>query len=401
MRNKGTGDWRKRSKSGYFISNTPEYELLLDDESVKKWTSKLRKKTGWKTTIPGFLRTLHRFCKYSGKMPAELVTAATNIDGTERQEELVSANLQVTELVRKFINKLLNSGKREAARHVRTSLLSFFKANGISLKLDVIPRIAKKDDIILTKSQIHTMADYAGSLRNRAIILCMFQSGLGIVALRNLDYKHVKKDLERARIPIRVRITSSISGKASQVPFYAFLQAEACESLRAYISERKRRIEKMKERMINVGKLAPKSPLFASEGKNVPFGERMAVSSVWRIIKNSARRAGLDEGRIQPNHLRKAFEAELNRSIKDEGTKRYLMGNPNRDAKYEIEEVERKYLICNFSRQEEDGFSTIKNFVKSLGIKKLDMRINRLLEQNPQMTEIEAIRSIVLKEYVN
>lgn len=393
-------DWRKRSKSGYFISNTPEYKLLLDDKSVKKWTSKLRKKTGWKTTVPSFLRTLHRFSKYAGKMPAELIATAADIDDISRQEELAPANPQVTELVKKFLDELLGSGKRETARHVRTSLLSFFKANGISLKLDVIPRITRKFDFILSNKQIYAMADYAGSVRNRAIILCMFQSGLGIVALRNLDYEHVKKDLERNRIPIRIRITSSISGKASQIPFYAFLKAEACESLRAYINQRKRRIKGMEEGMIDAAELTPKSPLFASEGKNVPFGERMAFSSIWRVIKNSANRAGLDKERIQPNHLRKAFEAELNRSIIDEKTKKYLMGNPVRGVKYEVKEVERKYLMCNFGREELNSLPIIKDFVKSLGIRGLDTRIKQILEQNPQMTEIEAIRSIVRKEYV-
>ncbi|MFX0069233.1 MAG: tyrosine-type recombinase/integrase [Promethearchaeota archaeon] len=399
MQNEMTKDWRKRSKGGYFISNTPEYELLLDDESVKKWTSNLKKKTGWKTTIPSFLRTLQRFSRYSGKMPAELVEAATDTGDTDRQEELVPANPQVTELARNFIDELLGSGKRETARHIRTSLLSFFKANGISLKLDVIPRIRKKDDTVLTNKQIYTMADYAGSLRNRAIILCMFQSGLGIVALRNLDYKHVRNDLEKDRIPARVRVTSTISKKASQMPFYAFLQTEACESLKAYINERKRRIERMKERMISVKGLTPESPLFASEGKNVPFGERMAISSIWRVIKNSANRAGLDGGKIQPNHLRRAFEAELNRVIKDKEIRKYLMGSPIRGAKYRLEEIDRKYLMCNFSRQEQNSLPIVKDFVQSLGIKKLDLKIRQVLEKNPKMTEIEAIRLIVRKDY--
>ena len=126
----------------------------------------------------------------------------------------------------------------------------------------------------------------------------------------------------------------------------------------------------------------------------------MAISSMWRVIKNSADRAGLDKQRVQPNHLRKAFEAELNRSIKDEETKKYLMGSPNRGVKYKIEEVERKYLMCNFSRQELNNLSIIKDFVQSLGIKELDIKIQEILEKNPRMTEIEAIRSILRKDYV-
>ncbi|MDI6904248.1 MAG: hypothetical protein QMD13_01980 [Candidatus Bathyarchaeia archaeon] len=77
------------------------------------------------------------------------------------------------------------------------SEIFFLKANGISLELDSIPRVTKKEEFIPNKEQVYAMADYAGSPRNRAIILCMYQSGLGITALRNLNYRHVKEQLEK------------------------------------------------------------------------------------------------------------------------------------------------------------------------------------------------------------
>lgn len=215
-------DWRKRSKRGYFVSTTPEYKPLLKDENVQKWILNLKKKAGSKTTVPNFLRTLHKFTRYSGKSPNELITIASSTKKLDLQEELTSATPEITKLVQKFLNELLSSRKQEKARHVRTCLMSFFKANGISLELESIPRVTKKEEIIPSKEQIYTMADYAGSPRNRAIILCMYQSGLGITALRNLKIGHVKEQLEKNRIPIRIRITSRINEKASQVPFYTF-----------------------------------------------------------------------------------------------------------------------------------------------------------------------------------
>ncbi len=321
-------DWRKRSERGYFISTPPEYKVLLKDESVKKWISNLKKKAGWRTTVPSFLRTLYKFTEYSSKSPNELIAIASTTKKLAQPEELTYATPVITELTQSFLNELLSSDKRESARHVRTCLMSFFKANGISLELKNIPRVTKKEEIIPSKEQVYAMADYAGSLRNRAIILCMYQSGLGITALRNLDYGYVKKQLEKNRIPIRIRITSRINKRASQVPFYTFFGAEACDSLKAYINERKRKIRKMREKEANVRELTANSPLFASEGKNVPFGDRMAVSSIWRVVKDSAERAKLEKEKVKPNSLTKAFEAELNRSLMDEETKKYLMGSP-------------------------------------------------------------------------
>ena len=394
-------DWRERSKRGYFVSKAPEYKSLLKDESIKKWTMNLKKKAGWRTTIPSFLRTLYKFTKYSGKSPNELIAIGSTAKKIEPREEPASATLATIKLVQDFINELLSSGKRERARHVRTCLTSFFKANGISLALERIPRQTKKEEVILSKDHVYAMADYAGSLRNRAIILCMYQSGLGITALRNLDYGHIKNQLENKRVPIRIRITSRINTKVSQVPFFAFFGAEACNALRAYVTERKRKTQKMREKGADVRELTDNSPLFASEGKNVPFGDRMAVSSIWRVIKDSAERAGLQREKIQPNSVRKAFEAELHGSILDLETKKYLMGNPVQGMKYNIDKIERKYLICNFSRSELGKLIIIKEFVKSLGIKELETKIRNSLTLNPQMTEMEAIGFIIRKEFAS
>jgi len=394
-------DWRKRSKRGYFISTPPEYKLLLKDESVKKWILNLKKKAGWRTTVPSFLRTLYRFTEYSGKSPNELITIASSTKELDQPEQLTSATPAITELAQRFINELLSSGKRERARHVRTCLTSFFRANGISLKLDSIPRVPKKEEGIPSKEQVYAMADYAGSLRNRAIILCMFQSGLGITALRNLNYRHVKEQLEKNRMLIRIRITSRINKKASQMPFYTFFGAEACVSLSVYIKERRRKTQKMREKGASMRELTESSPLFASEGKNVSFGDRMAVSSIWRIVKDTAERAGLEKEKIRPNSLTKAFEAELNRSPVDEETRKYLMGSPIHGMKYKINEVEKKYLICNFGRSELSKLTIVSEFIRSLEIKELETKIRKILTLNPQMTEIEAIRFIVRKEFTS
>jgi site-specific recombinase XerD len=391
-------DWRKRSRRGYFVSTTPEYKPLLKDASVQKWILNLKKKAGWRTTIPNFLRTLHKFTEYSAKSPSELITISSSTKKLDQREELTSATPEITEIVQEFINELLSSGKQEKARHVRTCLKSFFKANDISLELGSIHRVTKKEEIIPSKEQIYTMADYAGSPRNRAIILCIYQSGLGIAALRNLKIGHVQEQLGKNKIPLKIRITSRINKKASQVPFYTFFGAEACDALRAYVNERKRKIQKMMKKGVNVKELTESSPLFASEGKNVPLGDRMAVSSLWRVIKDSAERAGLQKERIQPNSLRKAFAAELNRSLIDEETRKYLMGNLIHGIKHNVDKVEQKYLMCNFSRQVLGKLIVIKEFVQSLGIKELETRIQKARDQHPQMTEMEAIRFVMRKE---
>jgi len=396
-------DWRKRSDQGYFISAPKVFEPILKDNSVQKWMLKLKEKAGWRATVPGFLRTLFKFSEYCGKSPSELIALARSRAElgeqiAEQPEELVPASLEVQEVTAKFVNEMLNSGKRESARHTRACLTSFFRANGISLHLDIVSKSAKKIEVVPTKEQVYVMADYTRSLRDRAIVLCMYQSGLGIKPLRNLNYGHIKEQIQKNKTPIRVHVTSEIVERPLPVAYYTFFGAEACETLNAYLNERKRRIKKMREGGKKVKTLMPSSPLFASEGRNLPYGGRMAISSIWRVIKNSAEKAGLKKESVWPSGLRKIFKIELDRSPLDRDTKQFLMGHPVPDKKYDINEVEQSYLMCNFGRIKLDRLAVIREFVRSLGIEELEIKIKSVQAQTPQMTEEDALKFLVYTE---
>jgi len=383
----------RRSDRGYFVSVIPQYISLLKDDAVKRWVANLKKKAGWRTTVPGFLRILHKFANYTDKKPEEMVVMAAKTIEAGPEEKSTLPTSEITQLSKVFISRLLDSGKRESARRARTCLVSFFRANGLSLELENIPRVPKRGELVLKKRQIYAMADYATSLRNRAIILYMYHSGLGIIALRNLNYGHVKKQLEKNRVPVRIHITSHISKRALQVPYYAFFGEEACEALKAYINERKRKFQVIVEqaderenRSFDVN-----SALFASEGRNVTFGERMAISSIWRVITDAAERTGLEKGKFRPGFLRKAFELELDRAPIDEQTRNYLKGKKNHGMKYNIQEVERQYMEINFSRTELNKLGIIKEFVQSIGITEINREIQTVLRNQPEMTEMDAL----------
>ncbi len=124
----------------------------------------------------------------------------------------------------------------------------------------------------------------------------------------------------------------------------------------------------------------------------------MAISSIWRIIKNSAEKAGLKKESVWPSCLRKAFEAELDRSPLDRDTKQFLKGHPVPDKKYDVNEVEQKYLMCNLSRTKLDKLAILREFVRSLGIEELETKIKRVQAQIPQMTEEDALKFLVHTE---
>lgn len=180
-------------------------------------------------------------------------------------------------------------------------------------------------------------------MRDRAIVLTLFQSGIRVGTLCNLNFGHVKSYLyPELKIPIRLRITENIDTKlrGQEIPFYyTFLQEDACKALKEYCD--KTHIESNDEK-----------PLFLSK-----TGRRLNRVLVWLIVKKCVKRAGLDPESIWTHSLRKSFRKILNASQMDEDTKEAIMGHKLPGARgnyfdmHDIDEIERKYTQCNFSRE--------------------------------------------------
>jgi len=85
------------------------------------------------------------------------------------------------------------------------------------------------------------MAFAAVSLRDRALILRTFQSGL-----KNYQIAEIRR-FERTdgRVPIVVQVTPALKGRIPRavredVEYHTFLGSEACEALKLYLDNRRR-----------------------------------------------------------------------------------------------------------------------------------------------------------------
>ena len=71
---------------------------------------------------------------------------------------------------------------------------------------------------------MYQIIDGAHTIRDRAVLLVLFQSGLRVDALCNLRYKDVKSQLyPEMKIPLNLKITDDIDTKTSRLR-HAFLQ---------------------------------------------------------------------------------------------------------------------------------------------------------------------------------
>ena len=139
------------------------------------------------------------------------------------------------------------------------------------------------------------MVDVCRRPVDRSVILFLFQSGIRVNALHRLDYGHVREQLERNRVPIHLKITSDIDTRlrgAGLSYYYTFIGKETVDALKAYIRQLKSKGVELKD----------EDPLFRSK-----YGGRLAMQSIYRIVKTAVGRLGIDRRRIWPNLLRKSF----------------------------------------------------------------------------------------------
>ncbi len=327
----------KRERGGRFASGPRSYEWLLKNSLARDW-------------IDGYTSEETRHKKL---YQLEKVILASRLAGPD--ELLRLSDREIKNLVRKVANWYLQQGRGVWARQITITMKGFLEAHdrGLDFKRSERMRTPARKKIafehVPTKAEIYRMAEYAGSPRNKAILLCLFQSGVRVGCLCNWTHSLVGKQLyPELKMPVRIRVTPATDNKLSLygLSYYVTgLKDEAARALRSYLDFR---IEQ------GWDPRAP-DPLFvhADMGRNE---SRIKRVHVWRVVKASARRAGLAPESVWVHCLRKSFRKILNATPQiDEDTKEALMGHklPGSRGSYfdyhDEDEVMSKYMQADFS----------------------------------------------------
>lgn len=383
-----------RSKRGLFSKGPKVYDSLLKYQCVANWIN------GYDSnfTRDNFLRALRVFVQYTEMTPDELL----KLEPQDAKQRLVTLSRSIRD-----------QGKSAWAFGIIKSVRSFYRHHGIDLKLQRTERIrvVRKRvniEIIPSKEQVYKMADLAGSPRDRAIILCLWQSGVRIGCLNRWTFSLVKDQISGKGIkaPVYLKITESVDTKlrSYDVPYYyTFLQREAAEALRDYL----------KWRTDNGDKLKPDSPVFVTQSTSLR-GTAIRPGSIREVIKQCAVNAGIEPERIWTHCLRKAFRKVLNNSDVDEDTRESLMGHklPGSRGNYfdshDVDEIAKKYMRCNFARNEampedvrkEMLLSLWRDQAKMYGIDPMRVRLEKekILGRQPNPDEeLEVIKTEIKK----
>lgn len=366
--------------------------------SVQRWIHRLSRR-GSVSTLRAYFKLLAWFVRFIGDSPDDFVKLPKD---------------EVADRVQSFCDKFSDEGKKSTALNAMKALRSFLKANKFKLEeleLDASYRIMKKPEHVPTREEVYRMASVC-DLKWRAIILCLFQSGLRNSALRALTYEMFKDQLESEAVPIKVHITSRLrkvlpDACKEDVDYWTFFGAEACEALRQYINWRREKNGRIQEDEL----------LFPSDSRSLSKEDRhrkpMDQWHLTRIVKKAARRAGIKRWHdVRAHSLRKTFRSVLDAGYVNGGQmaeddKEYLMGHklPGAKAPYHnanIDVLAQRYMKLNWAPTtqvtKEAKVEMIKTFAKSLGIEEIDVKIQKIREGHSELDEMEALGKIMREE---
>lgn len=349
------------SETATAITEVPSY---LEYLKVDGWTSEyvsvdlllkhLSRKSGSEASRKAYLRRVYLLCISTGLTPDELGKLPKS---------------KIEKLVQEHADSY-NDGKH-SIRYVNNIihlLKTFFKVNGfkgakvLEIESYYMPsRYRKRPEYIPKKHEIYKMADSACSLRNRAINLTLYSSGLRNSTLRAHLYRDVehelKKGIDNIMIPVypEMKLVDPNACK-NNIPYYTFICDEATQALKLYLREREEKY----------GRILGYEPLFASDYNQIPREERsskiMSPRQLQQVVKQAARRAGIPKSRyVTPHCLRKSFDSVLHSELIDGGrldpkVQEFFAGHilpGSQDAyfdKTDVEQLRAEYSKLNFGR---------------------------------------------------
>lgn len=265
-----------------------------------------------------YARRLTDFCNFIDKNPTELMEEALE----EHSQEL--RNEKVSNYVEDYLDELKDKGKSiNTIKNRFDTLKSFF--NDFNIDKSVIKNIKDFSNENLTFDEIPTRehvrkAVNVSGLRDKAIILLHFTSGMGAIELRYLTYRDFidsvdeyldLNDEEKLNIPKVVSEldkrediigTWQIKKIKNEIPYTAFNSPESTQAILDYLMDRERGNKSIK---------TFDAPLFVNTW-NKPL-EKSVHGAIFKRINDKAGFGHLDGKRrfLTSGTLRNTFEKTL------------------------------------------------------------------------------------------
>ena len=371
---------------------------LLEYKEVKKWLA--GKPEGTKIV---YLGALNIYCEWRKMDPKELIDEIEQDRNKSRREqgEVEYKLKEFYEWLSREKEKEVGVKKKKTGEkgvspkrvHVIISAVrSFYRANGfpiLNLKLPKAPALKRNHKLQIRAEHVRKLVEHAPTLRDKAIILMLFQSGMDVSTLCSLNYGDIARGLENNEEPLAIRVVRKKAG----IEYVTFIGRDAINALKAYLNKRRQK----------KGKIEWNEPLFVKERER--NGEtRINRVLIDKMLRETAILSGLvsreelenaDMNPIRPHALRTAFATIMKLQGVNNEIVEYWMGHTlPYEATYLIPTIEEMRKIY---KEHEEALSiypseeSIKAIKEEMNGKLLDY--NEILLQ--QKKEIDRLRKEV------
>lgn len=267
-------------------------------------------------------RLIKLYCNWRGLSPRELIEEAERV-GVKKTEHKLK---EFYDWLRADYIIPEKGGKRKgekglaprSAGQVIEDVRVFYKENDIpigNLHLPTPRKLKENFRKFLSAQDVKRMLDVCERLRDKVVILCAFQAGLGMKELITLNYGDVAEGLDKGEIPLTLHLMREKEG----IEYYTFLGEDAVDTLRCYIKLRRKG-----SRYLSPEDIKNDSPLFISES-NRRRSERVRAyeGGINRAMQAVALKAGLiseeEKGRTINTAGIHALRASFSTILRDQG----------------------------------------------------------------------------------
>lgn len=281
-----------------------------NDPALKRWLDGIARQS----TRHNYKTAWRAYALFTGLTASALIDEAvedSKRDPRHRKDIVLSRLVQFynwlkTEYPRKSRGRgqhiIVGKGVSDKLAHAYVnSVRSFYATFDITVRLKGRHRLPKprvqNKRMKVAAEQVKLLVDHARTLRDRAIILVMFQSGIDVSTLCSLKYGDVAEALAKGETPVKLDLYRGKTG----TEYYTFIGRDAAEALKAYLADMEARGVRFK----------PDTPLFLKErGK-----QALEKNLVQNMLKTVARKSGLvdkdNNGKafnpLSPHALRESF----------------------------------------------------------------------------------------------
>jgi integrase/recombinase XerD len=301
---------------------------LQEFPEIKKW---VREKS--EGSVNNYLTAMKLYMNFTGLNPDQMLDEAEeDMKKSRRDRGLPESRLLdfheylLTKHSKMKGRKTGSTGvSKNLAKMYFSAIRGFYKANGFFLNVKTPRATNKKENfkLELRPKDVKKLVDLATYLRDKSIILCMFQSGMDVSTICSLNYGDIARQLKEEKAPLMIHVNRD----KESVEFHTFLGRDAIEALKLYIQERERKYGE---------KLQHDTPLFVKEGAKKLSFERITTNLIQNMFRDLVLTAGIvtedelevsDINPARPHALRSAFSTILKLEGVNELFVEYMLGH--------------------------------------------------------------------------